>query len=70
MYACLLETGAGFFGMVCAAGHRLPFSCDPPPMLSDRAGVLLKGLRFGENFPPPKRCVKSKRELLARLADR
>jgi hypothetical protein len=30
MYACISETGCGFFAGVCAAGHRLPFSCDPP----------------------------------------
>jgi hypothetical protein len=34
MYACSLETGCGFFGGVCATGHRLLFSCDPPPTAS------------------------------------
>ena len=31
MYACVLETGRGFFAGVCVAGHRPLFSCDPPP---------------------------------------
>ncbi len=30
------ETGRGFFEGVCAAGHRLPFSCDPPPPCHSR----------------------------------
>jgi hypothetical protein len=30
MYACIFEIRRGIFTGVCAAGHRSPFSCDPP----------------------------------------
>jgi hypothetical protein len=31
MYACNRETGRGYFEGVCAGGHRLHISSDPPP---------------------------------------
>ena len=35
MYAYLCKIGSGFFEVVCASGHRSPFSRDPPT-LSER----------------------------------
>jgi hypothetical protein len=31
MYACILETGGGFFGGVCPLGNHARISSDPPP---------------------------------------
>ena len=31
MYACILETGRGFFEVVCAPGNATAYSRDPPP---------------------------------------
>src|SRR5215213_11039510 len=36
MYACILETGRGFFEVVCAAGYRVHISSDPPPQFANR----------------------------------
>jgi hypothetical protein len=43
MYACIDETGGGFFASVCGPNHHSLFSCDPPPMSSEKAGALQKG---------------------------
>src|SRR5215217_8085072 len=36
MYACILETGRGFFEGVCAPGNASAYFRDPPPLLDSR----------------------------------
>src|SRR5215204_236097 len=37
MYACVHETGRGFFGRVCALGDQARISSDPPPPRNRKA---------------------------------
>jgi hypothetical protein len=36
MYACILETGRGFFEEVYPSSNATAHSCDPPPLLDSR----------------------------------
>jgi hypothetical protein len=37
MYACISETGRGFFAVVCGGENRPPTFRDPPPPLASRS---------------------------------
>jgi hypothetical protein len=45
MYACVRETGYGFFAGMCAACHRSHFSCEPPYHLGIREITPANGRR-------------------------
>jgi hypothetical protein len=45
MYACILETGCGFFEGVCALSNTTVHSYDPPPSRNTKTGALWPGLR-------------------------
>jgi len=52
MYACISETGSGFFEGVCAPSNATANSRDPPPPRNTKTGAPLPGLRLEENHAP------------------
>jgi hypothetical protein len=51
MYACIRETKRGFFEGVCAGGHRLHISTDPPPLCHSWIASCLYCLRLSRFLP-------------------
>jgi hypothetical protein len=57
MYACVFETGCGFFEEVCASSNATAHSYDPFPTYAQRksTGALSPGLRPEEDHAPRNR---------------
>jgi hypothetical protein len=58
MYACIFESGYGFFEGACTPRNATAHSCDPPPSRNTKTGAPLLGLRPEVDHTP---CYRQRR---------